>query len=161
MKTIHLIILLSLSIGCSETEKTKEQIQLGINFIIVPENDIGGYHVEWKDTLGLSQNYGTHQRPLELWCIVKNEENDTLGYYKGLSTPQRFTYFITQDSIVYLEFKRAANFWSDMYHGKSEKENKKLWEKNAKIIDFDPVSVNIKKDLRKEFEVVLKEKTDP
>ena len=159
-KTILIILIISFfTISCNEKPQAEKFNSLGINFRIIPEYNDGTYYVEWKDTLGQKNGFDQFNRPLEVWCIVKNLTNDTIGYYKGLSTPQKMSYFTTTDSIVSLEFKVGINTFSEVYYNQSEKENKKLWNFNAqRMTDFEPIELNIKRDLRKEQNIVLNKK---
>ena len=58
---------------------------------IVPEDDNGGFVISWRDTLCskyLSHKDYLQKRPLELYTHITNVNNDTFGYYRGLSSPQ-------------------------------------------------------------------------
>ncbi|MCX2681418.1 hypothetical protein OOZ15_15800 [Galbibacter sp. EGI 63066] len=155
--TISLILLM---FGCKETNKQdKSKIQL--KYEIIPEDyDRNLYYVNWTDTLGLSEGYLPNKilkRPKEIWCFVTNQENDTLGYYKGLSMAQTFCYFQTTDSIVTLNFMIGLNMFPDKFENDSTGA-KAYWEVNKTPIEFEPIKINIKNGLRKEFEVELNEK---
>lgn len=142
--------------GCNQT-KTIDNKNLKLSFTISPE-DGNWYYIEWEDTLGLSEGYISDsmsfiKRPKEVWCIVTSLSNDTLGYYKGLSTAQTFTYFQSIDSIVNLNFMIGLNFFSDRLDNATSKEcYKNLLNKP---ISFKPVTVNLNQDLYNQEEVIL------
>jgi len=161
IKFYILSLLFGFIISCSEKPTPKKIKELPIKFTIVPETNDGLYYVAWKDTLGQSNGYDQFNRPIELWCIIRNQKNDTIGYYKGLSTAQKLAYFETNDTIVTLEFKTGMNFFSEVYNGSSEKRNKNLWDYNIqKMTDFKPIKLNILKELRQEQTIML-EKNAP
>ena len=132
-----------------------------LKYEIIPEDyERNLYSVDWTDTLGLSEGYladKIFERPKEIWCFVINNENDTLGYYHGLSTPQTFCYFQTTDSIITLNFMIGLNILPRKFE-KDTTGAKEYFESNKTPVEFKPVKVNIKSDLRKEFEVELNEK---
>jgi hypothetical protein len=136
--------------GCNSrnpVDKSKEKIKL--TFQIIPEDyDKNLYVVEWKDTLGIKQGYNIIERPKEIWCIITNRSNDTLGYYRGQSTAQTFAYFQSTDSIVTLNFMIGLTLFRSA-ESLDIKQNP---------ICFEPVEINLNIDLRKEFEMILKEK---
>ncbi|WP_308993727.1 hypothetical protein QLS71_015165 [Mariniflexile litorale] len=53
----------------------------------------GGYAISWNDKLcpefKSDWNY-LQKRPYELYCLILNKEKDTLGYYRGLSSPRQY-----------------------------------------------------------------------
>jgi hypothetical protein len=125
---------------------------------VVPEDyDKNFYSVEWSDTLGQSKGYSIIKRPEELQCIIKNKAQDTLGYYIGLSTPQTFAYFQTTDSLVTLNFKISINIFSEDFNN-NDNVRKEYVKKDSVPRELEPISVNIKNDLRKKITVVLTEK---
>ncbi|MFC0879011.1 hypothetical protein ACE01N_20620 [Saccharicrinis sp. FJH2] len=155
-----LILLIMMLFGCKETSKPdKTRIQL--KYEIIPEDyDRNLYYVDWTDTLGLSEGYLPDKilkRPKEIWCFVTNNQKDTLGYYHGLSMAQTFCYFQTTDSIVTLNFMIGLNMFPDKFE-KDTTGAKAYLEANKIPIEFKPIKVNIKTELRKEFEVELNEK---
>lgn len=160
-KRLDILILMILIIsGCKETSKPdKSKIQL--KYEIFPEDyDRNLYYVDWTDSLGLSEGYLPDKilkRPKEIWCFVTNNQNDTLGYYYGLSMAQTFCYFQTTDSIVTLNFMIGLNMFPEKFENDTLGA-KAYWEANKTPIEFEPIEVNIKTDLRKEFEVELNEK---
>lgn len=156
LKYITILFSLLLFINCKQnrvtTDETKQKIKL--SFQIIPEDfDKGLYYVEWEDTLGLSEGYlegDFAKRPKEIWCVITNDRNDTLGYYRGLSTAQTFSPFQSIDSVVILNFMIGVNFFSD----KSQPD----LQLAENPIQYEPVRINIQTDLRKEFEVELTQK---
>ena len=161
---LHLIILILVLtlFGCkqSKTSTEKPPEKMRITFQVIPEDhDRSLYYVEWKDTLGQSEGYlpgNILKRPREIWCIVTNPNNDTLGHYTGLSTAQTFSYFQSTDQVITLNFKIGMNIFSDKFDPTvtvSEFQTKYLLP-----VEFEPVNVNLKTDLGKKFNIELKEK---
>jgi len=146
---LGLLLLLSL-ISCNRTTRATEgKRKLKLKIEVIPEDD-SSYSINWIDTLGHSNSYTTLDRPIELWCLFK-VDNDTVGYYKGLSSPRHFAYITTKDSIIQAEFMIEPNIFS-------QRMTEEILNKNSKIIMFNPVDINIKKDIRKKLEFVLTEK---
>jgi hypothetical protein len=144
------IFLFLILLSCNSrnpANKSKEKINL--TFQIIPEDyEKNWYVVEWKDTLGIKQGYNVIERPKEIWCIITNRSNDTLGYYRGQSTAQTFAYFQPTDSIVTLNFMIGLTLFRSA----------KSLELKQDLICFEPVEINLNTDLKKEFEMILKEK---
>ncbi len=128
---------------------------LNVTIELIPERE-NIYYVTWEDTIGMKSKYGILNRPLELWCHVQNTSLDTIGYYRGLSTPSTFTYFDTKDSIITIEFSKAFNFFNEAFE--NEVERKAFWEKNKIPVRFAPIVVNLNKDLKQKLMFELKEK---
>jgi hypothetical protein len=163
------ILLLLLLLGCGQTKRPTDKTTMKFTYQIVPEDyDRNLYYVDWSDTLGQSDGYLQNKvnwlkRPKEIWCIITNKNNDTLGYYRGLSTAQSIAYFQSTDTIVTLNFMIGLNFFSDQFENMETREahEKAAWDysmTNKLPIVFESIDINIKTDLRKEFEVKLKEK---
>lgn len=149
-KKILLLTLLFQLISCDNISRNNKINSLGINFKIFPEFDDGTYYIKWKDTLGQKNGFDQFNRPIEIWCVITNTKNDTIGYYKGLSTPQKMAYFTTKDSIINLDFKVGINFFSEIYYGNSEKNNRKLWDLNvSKMTSFETIELDLKRELLK------------
>lgn len=126
---------------------SKEKIKL--TFQIIPEDyDKNWYSVEWKDTLGIKQGYNTIERPKEIWCVITDRNDDTLGYYRGRSTAQTFTYFQPTDSIITLNFMIGLTLFRSA----------KSLDPKQNPVYFEPVKINLNTDIRKEFEMILEEK---
>ncbi len=149
----------------NSTNNTKSKLKL--TFEVIPEDfENHSYSIEWKDTLGQSEGYIGNKwfkRPKEIWCIITNHQNDTLGYYRGLSTAQTFTYFQSTDTIVTLNFMIGLNFFSDKFGSGEDmvefENNAKQYSKDNRMpIVFEPIQLNLKKDLRKKYDIELKEK---
>ena len=154
-----MVSVVGLNTSCSSNQPPKKIDELPIKFTIIPENNSGLYYVEWKDTLGQAEGYNQMNRPIELWCIIKNQNKDTIGYYKGLSTPQKLAYFETKDTVITLEFKTGLNLFTEISYAQTEEKNKSLWDLNVeKMTDFKPIKINIEKKLRQEQQTIL-EKT--
>lgn len=140
--------------------------RMQISFDVVPEDyERNLYSVEWKDTLGQAEGYQGAKilkRPKEVWCVITNDHKDTLGYYKGLSTAQTFTGFQSKDTIVTLNFMIGLNFFTDKFdNGQSmadyEKAARNYSKDNKLPIVFEPIQLNLKTDLRKKYDIELKE----
>jgi hypothetical protein len=165
---ISLLIVLGL-FSCRQksnsTDNSKSRMK--ISFDIIPEDyERNLYSVEWKDTLGQAEGYKGNKlikRPKEVWCVITNDRKDTLGYYQGLSTAQTFAGFQSKDTIVTLNFMIGLNFFTDKFDsGKSIADYEKAahdYSKDNKLpIVFEPIQINLKTDLRKKYDIELKEK---
>ncbi|MFK7981750.1 MAG: hypothetical protein AB8G86_17345 [Saprospiraceae bacterium] len=129
--------------------------KLKITIEVIPERE-DLYYITWEDTIGMKAKYGLLNRPLELWCHIQDLKLDTIGYYRGLSTPSSFTYFETKDSTVTFEFSKAFNFFNEAFF--DEKERKAFWEKNKIPVRFEPIEINLNNQLRQKLIVELVEK---
>lgn len=138
-----------------------------LTFEVIPEDyERHVYVVDWKDTLGLSEGYQGKsfvKRPKEVWCVITNTENDTLGYYKGLSTAWTFSGFQSNDTIIYLNFMIGLNIFTDKFESAKSKEAyekmiRAYSEKNRLPLIFEPVRINLMTDLRKKYDLELMEK---
>jgi hypothetical protein len=135
-------------------------MKMGIE--IIPEFKNGGYSLSWNDTLYESQFrnevFFLENRPQELYCYILNNKNDTLGYYRGLSSPRQWTYFQTTentDSIINLKFSVGTNHFSEFLSEQSKEYIEKFNGNNKERIDFKSVKVDLKTDLRKKMEIEL------
>ena len=133
-----------------------------IEIEIIPESENGEYTLLWHDTLNRSQfsddEFFLRQRPQELYCYIFNNNNDTLGYYKGLSSPQQFTYFQTtdnSDSILNLKFSVGINHFSEFLAVQSEEYIAEFNENNKEQIEFREIKIDLKNNLRRKIEVEL------
>jgi hypothetical protein len=133
-----------------------------LTYEIIPEDhDRNYYTVMWTDTLGLSEGYLPEKypsRPKEIWCFVTNYENDTLGYYKGMSMPHNYCDFKSTDSLITLNFMTGLNILPEQFEKDTTGASAYL-KKNQTPKEFEPITVNINTDLRQKFTVELKEKT--
>jgi len=133
-----------------------------LTYEIIPEDhDRNYFTVMWTDTLGLSEGYLPEKypsRPKEIWCFVTNYENDTLGYYKGMSMPHRYCDFKSTDSIITLNFMIGLNILPGQFENDTTGKAAYLKD-NLTPKEFEPIRVNINTDLRQKFTVELKEKT--
>lgn len=159
------IMLVLISCGQQNNTEKKSRSTLRLTFEVIPEGT-ASYSIQWKDTLGQAEGYTGSKwltRPKEIWCVITNLRDDTLGYYKGLSTAQSFTYFDSTDSLVQLNFMVGLNFFSDKF-GSGEDMTafiinaRQYAEDNRLPIVFEPILLNLKTDLRKKYDIVLKEK---
>ena len=163
---ISLLLVLGL-VGCGQKNNITNNYKTKLEFEVIPEDyEKHFYSITWKDTLGLSEGYIDNKwfsRPKEIWCIVTNQKDDTLGHYTGLSTAQTFAYFETTDTLVTLNFMIGLNFFSDKF---GSGQNMTEFENNARQfslvnrlpIVFQPIKLNLKTDLRKKYDIELKEK---
>lgn len=126
-------------------------------FEVIPEDyDRNLYYVNWQDTVGESEGYlpaKMLKRPKEIWCVITNKNNDTLGHYTGRSMAQTTAYFQTTDTVVILNFMIGLNMFSDKLD--DEKTGREYWEANKTPIEFKPIHFNMKSDQRKKFELEL------
>uniref|UniRef100_UPI00404A8B04 hypothetical protein n=1 Tax=Flavobacterium sp. TaxID=239 RepID=UPI00404A8B04 len=136
-------------------DRMKVDIEMYLEF------EPGGYFISWNDTLCSEYksdwNY-LQKRPYELYCHIFNKERDTLGYYRGLSSPRQFTYFQTKpntDSIIDLEFSVGINHFSEFLAEQSEEYINSFNEKFEERIEFKPIRVDLKTDLKKKLEIEL------
>ncbi|WP_180268614.1 hypothetical protein [Maribacter sp. 6B07] len=129
---------------------------------IIPEFANGGYSLSWNDTLYQTQFrndvFLLENRPQELYCYVFNNKKDTLGFYRGLSSPRQWTYFQTRentDSIINLKFLVGTNHFSEFLFEQSQEYIEKFNENNRERIEFKPIKVDLKTDLRKKLDIEL------
>lgn len=125
---------------------------LRIDLEIIPESD-SSYTITWTDTLGQAKGYSLRNRPYELTCFFIDSK-DTSGYYNGCSSPGNSTYITTKDSIVTAYFEMKLNFFSDAF---SMEERKTIFD-NKKELKFEVIKIDIRKNLRKPFNLTLTEK---
>jgi hypothetical protein len=151
IQAVILLLVLIALVSCNDTSDNKpaDKESLKIVVEVVPEDD-SSYSISWKDTIGQSRGYKLNDRPSEIWCFVQ-DKNDTVGYYRGLSTPADFTYFTTRDTLVTATFLIGPNIFSEQ---RSSNEN--IVQETA--IEFNPVSINLKNEVRKSIELVLTER---
>ena len=131
-----------------------------VSFQIVPE-DISRkwYSLSWEDTLGLSEGYlpeNQYRRPKELWCVVTNTNQDTLGYYTGLSTAMSFCNFQSDDSLIQLNFSIGWSMFQSKEHYFSEEEIKEILKEYP--IEFKPIVLHLDTCIRRDITVILEEK---
>lgn len=150
-------------VGCSKhvsPEKLNvDKMNLGIK--IVPEFGDNGYSLSWNDTLcsafKFEWNY-LQLRPYELYCYITNNNQDTLGYYRGLSTPRQFAYFetkIREDSIINVDFSIGINHFSEFLSEQTPKYINQFNENNKERIVFERLVFNLNKDVRKKIALEL------
>ncbi len=129
---------------------------------IIPEFANGGYSLSWNDTLYQTQfrndDFFLENRPQELYCYIFNNKKDTLGFYRGLSSPRQWTYFQTRentDSIINLNFLVGTNHFSEFLFEQSKEYIEEFNENNRERIEFKPIKVDLKTDLRKKLNIEL------
>ena len=165
MKTLSKILILILMIGCNlnvESEKSTNN-NMSIEFEVIPEFGNNKYVINWADTLGSKfeseWNY-LQIRPLELNCYITNINEDTLGFYQGLSSPRQFTYFQTntsKDSIINIDFSVGINHFSEFLFEQTSEYINEFNKNNLKKIKFNRIRLNLKSDLRKRVDIELVE----
>lgn len=159
------LLLFLLLFGCGQTKSSNDNTKLKMKLtyeVISEDYDRNLYYVEWNDTLGQSEGYlpdNFHKRPKVICCFITNKNGDTLSHNQGLSTAQPFVYFQTTDTIVTLNFITCLNVFSDKFETDSNAA-RAYWEANKIPIEFEPIKIKTT-DLRKKFEIVLKEKKLP
>ena len=95
------LLLFTTIVGCKflKNQDNIEKTEMRLSFQVIPEDyERNIYSIEWNDTLGFSEGYMKNKikwlkRPQEVWCIITNKSNDTLGYYQGLSTAKLLLIF--------------------------------------------------------------------
>ena len=128
---------------------------------IFPEDFNGGYSLSWKDTL--CSNFADdkrylEKRPYELNCYILNKNNDTLGYYIGLSSPRQWTYFQTKDStdsMIYLNYSVRINHFSSFLAEQSKEYIDNFNNRHKEQIQFKSIALDINTALRKNKEIEL------
>lgn len=150
-QTFILFIVLSTLISYHRVDKktSGNKENLGIVVEVVPEGD-GSYSISWKDTVGQSAGYGLRDRPSEVWCFI-TDNNDTVGHYRGLSTPANYTYFSTTDTAVNVTFMIGPNIFSEQMNQSTNRAVNTL-------VEFNPVTLSLKSRLRQPIEFVLTER---
>ena len=161
LKKLIYIFILGILFGCADKPKKLEIDRMKMDIEIYLEFENGGYFISWNDTLcsefKSDWNY-LQKRPFELYCYIFNKKNDTLGYYRGLSSPRQFTYFQTienTDSIIDLRFSVGINHFSEFLSEQSEGYIEKFNENFKKRIEFAPIEVDLKTELKKKIEIEL------
>ncbi len=161
------IIILFFLFSCQQTDHSAEKVKTKLTYEVFPENyERKLYTVQWKDTLGQKEGYIGRKwltRPKEIWCVVTNNNNDTLDHYMGLSTAQNFLTFESSDSLITLNFMIGLNFFSDKFgSGENMKEfanNSRNYSRLNKLpIIFEPIQINLKADIQKKITLELIEK---
>jgi hypothetical protein len=150
-QTAILFIFLTSLTSCQTQDKENHgnKKKLAILVEVTPEGD-NSYTLTWKDTVGKNAGYGLINRTSEVWCFVVDKK-DTVGYYKGLSTPADYTSFSTADTIVSVTFMIGPNIFS------TKNKNRNLIA-NERVIEFYPVPLNLKSKLSQPIEIILTEK---
>ena len=161
LKRAIYILIFGVLFGCSDKPKKLQTNRMKMDIEIYLEFEPGGYVISWNDTLcsefNSDWNY-LQKRPYELYCHIFNKEKDTLGYYRGLSSPRQFTYFQTKentDSIIDLEFSVGINHFSEFLAEQSEDYINSFNEKFAERMEFKPIRIDLKTDLKKKLEIEL------
>ena len=130
MRLLCIIIISSIFFSCSNKTEQQEFKDLTLNLEITPEFENGGFSISW---------------------------DDTLGYYKGLSSPRQWTYFQTKDndSIIYLNFSIGINHFSTHLANQTEEYINNFNNKLSTRPNFKTIKLNINAALRKSKEVRL------
>lgn len=163
MRLFHILLILVVIFSCSNSETEQPFNSMKLNVEIVPEFDKGGFSIAWDDTLGhrfSNEKRYLEIRPFDLHCYVLNKNNDTLGYYRGLSTPRQWTYFQThnKDSLIFLKFSVGINHFSTYLANQTQASIEKFNDKYPEHTSFETIVLNINSALRKKKEVCLVQK---
>ncbi|MGV9011847.1 MAG: hypothetical protein ACOH13_04565 [Flavobacteriales bacterium] len=147
--------------SCGQGNNVQDKVKMSLTYEITPEDyDQNWYTVSWEDTLGQSEGYLAQDiggRPKEVWCFITNQAQDTLGYYRGLSTATSFASFIATDTTVTLNFMIGLSMFPDKFQNDTTGASS-YWQANHIPTSFEPIDVNIRTELREPIETVLKEK---
>ena len=151
MKVFSIIILLVTLVPACTSPAQPDSATPAISFEVRADNaDRNLYYVQWHDTLGQAEGYTRSKwvkRPKEVWCVITNKNNDTLGRYMGSSTAQNFANFQSKDSIVVLHFMMGVNFFSDLFN--EEKDVDSYVKEHQLPRKYGPITVDIRKELNK------------
>ncbi len=160
MLRAFLFSLVFILFGCA----TRKKVNTAISLDIIPESNIGEYALVWKDTLGKADSKEAQtflmDRRNELYCYILNNQQDTLGYYRGLSNPRQWTYFQTKtttDSLVYLYFSVGVNHFSTLLSKSTKKEIRQYYRTNKRAVQFKPVIISLDTALRIPYSLTLME----
>lgn len=160
MLRAFLFSLVFILFGCA----TRKEVSTTISVEIIPESNVGDYALVWKDTLGKADSKEAQtflmNRTNELYCYILNNQQDTLGYYRGLSTPRQWTYFQTKtpkDSLVYLHFSVGINHFSTLLSKYTKKEIRQFNRINKRTVQFKPVIISLDTALRIPYSLTLME----
>jgi len=164
MKTKLGLLIFMLFFGCPKNPDVQKLSidKMSLEVEVIPETTDGGYAISWKDTLCSAFNKPAwrylEMRPYELYCYITTPNRDTLGYYRGLSSPRQFAYFqvkAIEDSIVNVKFLVGINHFSE-FLGKQNQDYVDQFNKNNKErIEFEEVQLNLNKILRKKMRIEL------
>ncbi|TVZ55867.1 hypothetical protein OD91_1139 [Lutibacter sp. Hel_I_33_5] len=157
MKRILILLIFSIfAVNCSKNSNKFGKLK--INYRIVKLDERGNYELRWKDTLGKKNGYTKFNRPFELWTVLWDKNNDTIGKYSGFGAPQKSTDFYTTDSVIKIDFKLGVNYFYQGYFNKTDEEKKQLWNKNLKrITKYKPVFIDLN-NLKKDIPLILEPK---
>ena len=165
-----LFVLGLVSCGQKNNATNNSKMKMKLIFEVIPEDyERNLYYVAWEDTLGLSEGYQGDkwlERPKEVWCVITNDNKDTLGCYEGLSFAQESAWFQSKDTIVTLNFMIGLNVFTDKLTDKLEELNnedfikfvQKYLNDNHLPIIFEPIKINLKTDICKKYDIEIKEK---
>lgn len=167
MKQLQHFLFIIILVGCNNKSKLNNKINMKISFEVIPEDyERNLYTVNWTDTLGKKEGYIDNKftkRPQEVWCIITNKKQDTLGYYKGLSTVQTYASFQTKDTTITLNFIIGLNMFNNKFDtiqnmADYEKTVNNYLKSHRLPLKFEPIYINLNTDLRKQFNLELKER---
>ena len=174
MRFALVILTLLFLTSCSNNQTKPYQTQMKIALEIIPEDTEGGYTLVWKDSVGQAIKHlcpdtsyfrFLRWRPFETHFTVTNRNNDTLGYYYGVSAPHDYLFFAVtdpSDSIIMLHPSIGGYFCSDYIFSQldtpftlieQEAFYQKQIEGHGKV--FKPIEIDIRKILRKKTEMIF------
>jgi len=139
-----LFIVLTTLLGCHSVDRNSSRNKENLRIVVevVPEGG-SSYSISWKDTVGQSAGYALKDRPFEVWCFIK-DNSDTVGHYRGLSTPTDYTYFSTTETAVKVTFMIGPNIFSEQINESTNRAAEKL-------VEFNPVTLSLKRRLRNQL----------
>lgn len=157
------ILILIFMIGCSlhDNPRKLDIDKMNLEIELIPESYNGVYSISWNDTLCSEFNSEWNYlqiRPYELYCYITNLNEDTLGYYCGLSSPRQFTYFQTKasdDSIVNANFFIGINHFSEFISVQTQEYIDQFNKINEGRIEFTQIRLNLNDVMRKKMEIEL------
>ncbi len=163
LKPFSFLIKVSISlafccVGCVKKTAVSQKDIMPVIIEVYPEDTTGWFILEWNDTLGVANKHTLFSRPYELHCCVKNQMDDTLGIYRGLSTSQQFVYFkvnpLKDDSIT-VDFKIAINPFSSFLADQSKGYLYQFFSDKSKLVHFHPVQLELATSLYNKRVLIL------
>lgn len=150
--TFYALLLLLCSCSSPSTDSRPKE-KLSVILQIIPEGE-DTYSISWKDSIGRKEFNGIPNRPVELWCHVKNSKNDTIGHYRGANIPKDYLVFSTKESSIKVQFSKNVNRSSNLF---SDTDLLRSYlEDQGNFMEFQALEIEIKDYLWKEKFVQIK-----
>jgi hypothetical protein len=162
---LTLVVLLT-ACSCSGKSEPHNEDKMMLDIEIIPEFPDGAYTLSWNDTLCASfsrDHRYLEKRPRELHCYILNSKGDTLGYYRGLSSPRQWTYFRTtdaSDSVISLIFSIGVNQFSTFLSEQTDEYIDRFNQSIGNPTTFKTVMVNINSALHVKKKIELTNAND-